>query len=33
MLYEIFEASDNDLDNRVVRLCPYVDGVTDLCEE
>ncbi len=33
MLYEIFTSSDNDLDDGVVRLCPYVDGSTDLCAE
>ncbi|MDP2306912.1 MAG: putative metal-binding motif-containing protein [Pseudomonadota bacterium] len=33
MLYESFDGADNDLDDRVVRLCPYVDGTTDLCAE
>lgn len=32
LLWELF-VTDNDLDNRVVRLCPYVDGTTDLCAE
>ncbi len=33
MYYEIFTSSDNDLDHRVIRLCPYVDGIIDLCAE
>ena len=32
MLYELF-VTDNDLDDHVIRLCPYQDGTTDLCAE
>ncbi|MDP2312039.1 MAG: putative metal-binding motif-containing protein [Pseudomonadota bacterium] len=33
MYYELFTASDNDLDNRVIRVCGNPDNATDNCEE